>query len=708
MNDKDAKILEAKKQHKEQGKKLDALLKDAGLYRKSQRDLMREKRSKEMEIVVRECADKTRRDEALADPLQFMETYFADRFFMAHAQHHLEMIAAICYVAQYGGDQALSAPRGEGKTTTCTVVLIYAMLKGWVRFPVIVAQTSPHAERIFKDIKNQFENNELLAADFPEICDPVRALEGAPQRGNTQKHNGEPTRIEWKAGHLVMPRIVVDGEVSKFAGVALTYFGLDSAIRGVIINGSRPDFVLIDDPETRESAASPHQIAIRSQIIDRDIAGLGAPQKRIARVMLCTIQNQYCLAYQYTDNKQKASWSGKRFKMLNEWPKHREMWDEYLMRRTVGQQEGDKEGRDATQYYIDNKEQMNVGASVSNPNRFDPTVMPDGWNVEVDALQHCWNIIADFGMDSFLTECQNDPPEEAGAEGSGLTAHSVLTSQNGLQRGEFHRDVQFVTAAIDLGKYVCHWVLIGWLPDATGTIVDYGVAEVAGMGTQTGREAQELALFNTLLQWRTEIMDVEIQPQLVLIDSGDFTETAYAFVRDVGGSPFMVAKGTGGRSFRHGRSSATRRVGKNWFANHLPESGVWLYSPDTAPGKDFVHQRFLTPTIDEAGVIRPATLSLYNAKGDRKRHMSYGHHIVAEERREEFVAGKGLKRWWHQKNRNNHWLDATYMACAAAGMLGMSLPIGEQSKPVIQKKPTAARKPRSIYGNSNGYFNRGR
>lgn len=687
--------------------KIDKTLNETNI-RGSQRAIMRAKRSAEMEIEVRKCADRARRIDALSSPQRFKEIYFAERFFMEPAQHHKEMSAAICHVAQYGGDQALSAPRGEGKTTVATVDLIYAMLKGWVRFPVIVAQTSPHAERIFKDIKNQFETNELLAADFPEICDPVKALEGAPQRGNTQKHKGENTRIEWKAGHLVLPRVMVDGKVSEYAGIAVTYFGLDSAIRGVIINGSRPDFVLIDDPETRESAASPHQIAIRSQIIDRDIAGLGAPQKRIARVMLCTIQNQYCLAYQYTDNKQKASWSGKRFKMLDEWPKHREMWDEYIMRRTVGQQDGDKEGRDATQYYIDNKEKMNVGAAVSNPNRFDPTVMPDGWHVEVDALQHCWNIIADFGMDSFLTECQNDPPKEAGAEGSGLTAHAVMTSQNSLGQGEVHRDVKFVTAAIDLGKYVCHWTLIGWLPDATGTVIDYGVAEVAGMGTQTGREAQELALFNTLLQWRTEIMDAEIAPQLVLVDSGDFTETAYAFVRDVGGSPFMVCKGTGGRSFRHGRSSATRRVGKNWFANHLPENGLWLYSLDTDHWKDFVHQRFLTPTIDEAGAIRPATLSLYNAKGDRKRHMSYGHHIVAEERREEFIAGKGLKRWWHQNNRNNHWLDATYMACAAAGMLGMSLPIGEQSRPVIQKKPTAARKPRSIYGNSNGYFQRGR
>lgn len=169
----------------------------------------------------------------------------------------------------------------------------------------------------------------------------------------------------------------------------------------------------------------------------------------------------------------------------------------------------------------------------------------------------------------------------------------------------------------------------------------------------------------------------------------------------------MVAKGTGGTKFRGGKPSADRRVGRNWFANHLPENGLWLYSLDTDYWKEFVHQRFLTPTIDETGTIRPATLSLYNAEGDRKRHMSYGHHIVAEERREEFVAGKGLKRWWHQTNRNNHWLDATYMACAAAGMLGMTLPVGGQTSPVKSPVRTAP-KPRSIYGNSQGYFERGR
>lgn len=701
----------------ERGKKAARLLKGQG-YRESQADIMRRKRAAEMEIAVRDCANEKRRADAMSDPFKFIETYYSDRFYMDHADHHREMVKAIVHVAMYGGDQAISAPRGEGKTTVATVVLVYAILKGWIRFPVIIAQTGPHADRIFKDIKHQFESNPELGEDFPEICDPIIALQGAPQRGGTQRHNGELTRIEWKATHIVLPHIAITEKShpvlfklwggktkSPYAGVALAYYGLDAAIRGLLVNGMRPDFILIDDPETRESSASPHQIAVRMQSIDRDIAGLAGPMKRISRVMLCTIQNRYCLAFQYTDPMQKASWSGKRFKMLNKWPVNRDKWDEYVMRRTIAQQTGDKEGREATQYYLDNFDVMNEGADVSNPMRYDQTKLIDGWAVEVDALQHCFNIIADYGIDSFLSECQNDPPEESGPEGSGLTAHRVMTSQNSFKRLEFHRDIQYVSAAIDLGKYVCHWVLTGWLPDASGLILDYGVAEVAGMGTQTAKDAQELALFNTLLQWRTEIMSVERPPGIVLVDSGDFTDTAYAFARDVGGSPFMVSKGSGGRQFRHGTDSPTRRVGEHWYASHLTDKGVWLYNLDTDYWKDFVHQRYLTPTLDEGGLVRPATLSLYHAAGDRKKHMSYGHHIVAEERREEFVPGKGLKRWWHQTNRNNHWLDATYMACAAAGMQGMRLPMGDARAPMPSGPP---RKPSSIYGNPEGFFKRGR
>jgi phage terminase large subunit GpA-like protein len=386
----------------------------------------------------------------------------------------------------------------------------------------------------------------------------------------------------------------------------LAYFGLDAAIRGLIINGMRPDFVLIDDPETRESAASPHQIAVRSQSIDRDIAGLAGPTKRIARVMLCTIQNRYCLAYQYTDSKQKSSWSGKRFKMLETFPDNTAMWEEYIVRRQEAQRNGDKEGREATQYYLDNRKQMDAGANVSNPARLDATKMQDGWQIEVSALQHCYNIICDYGMESFLSECQNDPSEETGPETMGITAARVASRMSGLEQGEWHPHHNLVTVGIDLGKYLCHWVMIGWQDNCIGNVVDYGILEVNGVGTQTDSQASEIALFNSLVRWRSDMLEVGKPLDMVLIDSGDFTKTAYQFIREVGGAPFMVSKGISSSNFYVGKRSKDRIPGENWYASLQKQENIWLYLLDTDYWKQFVHERFMTPTFNEAKHYLPS------------------------------------------------------------------------------------------------------
>jgi hypothetical protein len=57
-------------------------------------------------------------------------------------------------------------------------------------------------------------------------------------------------------------------------------------------------------------------------------------------------------------------------------------------------------------------------------------------------------------------------------------------------------------------------------------------------------------------------------------------------------------------------------------------------------------------------------------------HMGFAKHLTAERKTEEFVAGKGLVTKWEAVNRNNHWLDATCMACVGGWWAGERL-IGE-------------------------------
>lgn len=116
-----------------------------------------------------------------------------------------------------------------------------------------------------------------------------------------------------------------------------------------------------------------------------------------------------------------------------------------------------------------------------------------------------------------------------------------------------------------------------------------------------------------------------------------------------------------------------------------------MYELDTDYWKQFVHERFLTPTFDEQNFLRRGALSLFNQPNDRK-HTSFAQHITSEELVSEFKEGKGLKTYWNPVSDNNHWLDATYNAAAAASARGIyllspteALPNG----PAVTAKPKA-------------------
>ena len=144
--------------------------------RDSQRALMAKRRSEGRDIEIPAPVDWLRRQECEADVYRFLETYFSKRFTNPWDDNQRDMIDAILRRARYGGDQSIAAPRGEGKTTIAETVTIFSLLTGILRFPLLVAATGPDAERILSNIKAEIEFNDLLAEDYPEVCEPVRAL----------------------------------------------------------------------------------------------------------------------------------------------------------------------------------------------------------------------------------------------------------------------------------------------------------------------------------------------------------------------------------------------------------------------------------------------------------------------------------------------------------------------------------------------------
>ena len=151
---------------------------------------MENRRAGERDTSIPEVVDPRRRRKAERDIFFALATYFPDKFTDPFTEDQREMVRSIMQRARHGGDQAIAAPRGGGKTVIAESVIIMAVLTGVLRFPLLVAATGPDARRLLQNVKYEFENNDLLLADFPEVCAPIRALEGASQRGNMMTVGG--------------------------------------------------------------------------------------------------------------------------------------------------------------------------------------------------------------------------------------------------------------------------------------------------------------------------------------------------------------------------------------------------------------------------------------------------------------------------------------------------------------------------------------
>lgn len=640
----------------------------AGYVSRRDKQNIRQKseRSESARIEIPPCVDPVRRAYCLSDPVAFLRTYFANRYTLDFGPHHQFIIDSVVSRARNGGRQAVAAPRGCGKSELVKGLLVYLVLAGLIRFPLAVAATSSLAKRLFRDFRNKFATNQLLYDDFPEICHPVRCLEGAPQRAARQHIDGRLTNIVWTSGDYVR---LPDVPGSPFGGVKMTYFGLDAAFRGVNIDGDRPDFVLIDDPETQESANSDDQIATREDTMDKDIAGLAGQDSSMAIVTLTTVQNARCLSFRLTDRKIKPSHNGVRFGMVKQWPDRMDLWEEYISLRRANQEAGDEHGRGATAHYLQNLDEMTAGSQMLTDHYLPIEI--DGTPTVHSALQQAFNKIADTSLEAFKSEYQNDPDPDEQPDTVGLTAGKVASRISGLLQGEKHPDTQFVTVGLDIGKYYSHWTKIAWHGNAIGNVIDYGVMETPGMMTADTKQAVIAALLPALLQWRTDIL-ADSSIDFCLIDSGDYTDAVYEFVRQVGGTPFAASKGWAATRFSPPKDRTKDKLPfDNCYASHLPTERIWLYNVNTEHWKQWVHERFATETLDDQQMPNAGTLSLFAAPNDRRRHLSFSQHIVAEERRDVFVEGKGMVRSWVVKNKNNHYLDATALACAAAGCLGV-------------------------------------
>jgi len=622
----------------------------------------------------------------------FCETYFTEVFYLPWSPDHLRVIEKIEKAVRTGGLFAMAMPRGSGKTVLCQAAVVWSALMGATPFVCLIAASAERAKSLLENIQVWLETNPLLAADFPEVTYPVRSLERITNRQKGQKYGGEPTRIEWTSDKIVLPTI----EGSKASGVVISSSGMKgSDIRGqnhARADGQvvRPQLVLVDDPQTTESAWSPSQSQRREAILAGDVLGMAGPGKKIAGLMACTVIRPDDMADRLLDREKHPEWQGERTKMVYAFPSSEKLWARYAELRADSLR-NDGDGREATEFYGEHRAEMDAGAVVAWPERFNKD--------EISAIQHAMNLrLRDEA--AFFAEYQNEPIIETEGEEM-LSADQVAAKTNGYTRAVIPLGVGHLTMFIDVQQKVLFWMLCGWEENFTGYILDYGTwpeqrrayftlrevrSRLARKTPGAGLEGQIYAGLEKLTAERLSCVyrredGAEMRVDRCLVDAnwGQSTDVVYQFCRQSQFAAVLLPShgkyvGASSIPFSEYKRKRGDRVGLHWrIPNTVGRRQVRHALIDTNYWKSFVHARLAVAMGD------PGCLSLFGR--DAKAHRLLADHLTAEYRVKTLARDRTVDEWKLRPTRpDNHWLDCLVGCAVAASIQGASL-AGIESRP---------------------------
>lgn len=639
-----------------------------------------------------------RRESCRLDLLKDLLTYFPEAFPLPFSQDHIRIIKKIETTVLYGSLQAIGCMRGFGKSTILERAIIWAIKYGHRHFAVLISAEAGLSKQSLDSIESELENNDLLNEDFPEICYPIRCLEGIHQRALGQHSNGERTKIRMTDEEICFPTI--QGSVAS--GAIIRVAGITGRIRGMKAPGPagtvlRPDLALIDDPQTDESAKSVTQCEQRIRVIRGAVLGLAGPSRKIAAMAAVTVIKPDDVADQILDRERNPQWQGERTRMVNRWSTDETLWLEYveLRKRLQREHDGAPEvvARMCNEFYQANRERMDAGSEVSWTERKEPD--------DISALQHAWNIRADRGDAAFMAEYQNDPlPDDLGDD-SHLAIDDVCEKLNGYERGVVPAEATTMTAFIDVHEKALYWVVSAWTPNFTGFIVDYGAYPDQRSDYFQLREVKrtlkaafpghelEGALYAGLTALTTAIIGREwprhggggfrIDKCMIDANWGQMTDLVYKFCRE---SPFAgsisPSHGMGITAAKKPLNDYQRkpgdRVGVNWRIPSSEGRAIRHVVFDANYWKTFIHTR-LTTAAGDAG-----SLSIFGRS--REKHRLLAEHICSEYRVKTEGRGRKVDEWQlRNKGDDNHLLDCLCGSAVAASIQGVALAASNTAQP---------------------------
>jgi len=685
--------------------------------RKSEAARKRKARSQQSDIgKIDPIVDLDRREACKSDFGRFCKTYLPEVFALDWSESHLLAITRIEEAVLVGGSFAFAMPRGSGKSSLSRAAVLWAILYNHSRFTYLIGANASKGEDALDTIKAWIRYVEIIAEDFPEVCQAIQALNGVAQRASSQKSNGVPTELEWVSDCVVLPTVQFppnhpeykDGENCHTSGAIISVCGLDaSGIRGsthTTTSGAivRPDLVIVDDPQTDQSAASPTQVAQRYDLISGAVLKMVGPGVKMRGIIPCTIIKRGDLAHKVLDRKECPFWGGAVTKLMPSMPVNMNLWDSYFAVYEKCLLSEPLDMQPANDFYLANREGLEEGATHSWPQRFNPD--------EVCAIQNAMNLYYQDKA-SFMAEMQNEPIDDS-ASLLMLTVDEIKNKQSTYQRLQVPDTAAYLTCHIDVHKEILYYSLVAWSQNFSGTVIDYrawpdqkrrvflhrdtkpGLSDVSSLKSEEERIYEGLDNLKSFLEHREyqKPDGTNLYISKCLIDRGYKTDIVDQFCRD--NSP--IYQGMSGMGVKAGQKQLVESVAKDtlvkgfhWIVRPNPKYNrvQWVLA-DVNFWKAFMHERLI---VGQGG---SGCLDLFFHKDGPRSHEMYAEHLRSEIYDTVYSdrTGRRVKEWQRLTNRDNHYLDTLVGCCVAGSMMGCELETIDMAA-VSEKKKKITRTP---------------
>jgi len=310
-----------------------------------------------------------------------------------------------------------------------------------------------------------------------------------------------------------------------------------------------------------------------------------------------------------------------------------------------------------------------------------------------------WNAAKAVNRDSaeraarqFVWAIPYEPPD---LDLTHLEAGTVAQRQHATKHGIVPADCLGVAVGVDTGKAELHWSAHAILTDGSDVVIDYGKQTVDhklyGVTNALIRSLGELAKF-WQNGWHGESGQAWV-PLQVWVDSGWAAHQmgVYAFCKSINQGTtrkqviWRPTKGYGG-SLKYGDGAGmvytpprlitqtVTYIGKGMHTNYMAKQDVTLMHVSADLWKAEFQARLQMP------VTEPGSIRIYSTPQPDIDHADWASHVTAERQVQAMRNGVPVGIKW-EKMRENHWLDAGYLATAAGEFIRATITTAAQAKP---------------------------